>query len=385
MLFQHYGANDLRWYIDPATGIFVQDTGTYSAGDWRHFVLTADYGNNDFNLYVDGVLVDTDNTNVGSGPTVSEWSVGSGYAGGNQSNVAIGELGLLDSILTAEEVSALYQRNAPLVDYGAFDTPGIYILDGRFKIASSRTGNRIEIDADEIAGYNSAGTKQFYLQASTGKAYAGGGAVTLDAGGITITEGTGTTNSIEWDDSSGNKLSDLHTEWAGGASDDILTELRTTQNNVSARNTIVRLRAYSGSVNVDFEVNDNKTINATYVTDFILNDGTDNWLDFGSAQDCTLILGDHGGSYNFIVYDDSSNIMFLVDSDGEVKITGGLRVGSTGAATDDDIVCDGTIATNSGEEWNLGGTASGTITADTKIHVQIDGSWYTIAAEAGLV
>jgi len=43
---------------------------------------------------------------------------------------------------------------------------------------------RVEISGDEIAGYNSGNVKQFYLQASDGKAYAGAGAVVLDADGI---------------------------------------------------------------------------------------------------------------------------------------------------------------------------------------------------------
>jgi hypothetical protein len=46
--------------------------------------------------------------------------------------------------------------------------------------------NRIEIDANYVAGYNAANTLQFYLSAADGKAYAAGGGVILDASGITI-------------------------------------------------------------------------------------------------------------------------------------------------------------------------------------------------------
>jgi len=45
---------------------------------------------------------------------------------------------------------------------------------------------RIEIDNALIAGYSDATTKQFYLQATDGKAYAAGGKVILDAAGITM-------------------------------------------------------------------------------------------------------------------------------------------------------------------------------------------------------
>jgi len=44
----------------------------------------------------------------------------------------------------------------------------------------------IRFTATEVAGYSGGTTKQFYLQAADGKAVAGGGAVILDSGGITI-------------------------------------------------------------------------------------------------------------------------------------------------------------------------------------------------------
>ncbi len=52
-------------------------------------------------------------------------------------------------------------------------------------IRSVSGSNKIEINANEIAGYAGA-VKQFYIQASDGKAYAGGGSVVLDTNGITI-------------------------------------------------------------------------------------------------------------------------------------------------------------------------------------------------------
>jgi hypothetical protein len=47
-------------------------------------------------------------------------------------------------------------------------------------------GTRIEINGDYIAGYSDATTKQFYLSASDGKAYAGGGNVVISSAGINI-------------------------------------------------------------------------------------------------------------------------------------------------------------------------------------------------------
>jgi hypothetical protein len=52
--------------------------------------------------------------------------------------------------------------------------------------SGSSPSPRIEITGTLIAGYSDATTKQFYLQASDGKAYAGAGAVILDATGLKI-------------------------------------------------------------------------------------------------------------------------------------------------------------------------------------------------------
>jgi len=51
------------------------------------------------------------------------------------------------------------------------------------KFRTSDSFPRIEFDSNQIAGFASDGTKQFYIQSSDGKAYAGG--VVLDASGIT--------------------------------------------------------------------------------------------------------------------------------------------------------------------------------------------------------
>jgi hypothetical protein len=344
----------------------------FNRGEWKFLVGTFDYASGSYKFYVDGVLVDSA-TNAGSGAQAfNQAAIGSKYdTSSDQGNFRFAEVAVFDTILTAEEVAALYQRNAPLVDVGAFDTPGLYILDGRFRVMSSVTGSRIEMAPDEIAGYDDSNTKQFYLRSSDGKALAGGGDVWLDEDGVTITQGSGDVNSIKWETSGGDKLCTLNTFWNGGASDDIIAELRVTQDNVTAGKSMIRLRAYDGSTNVDFLVTDNGTVNATEVTDFILNDGSGNWLDFGNNQDCTIMLCDNIGNYEFQIQDSDGMDMFLVDSNGNGYFDG-------------DIEGDGVISTNSGEPWDLGGTASGTVTPDTKIHVKIDGSWYTLQAESGL-
>jgi hypothetical protein len=53
-------------------------------------------------------------------------------------------------------------------------------------VGGSETGTRTELTANGLRGYNGT-TLQFEVRASDGRAYAGGGAVVLDANGITIT------------------------------------------------------------------------------------------------------------------------------------------------------------------------------------------------------
>ena len=68
---------------------------------------------------------------------------------------------------------------------GNLDVVGTLTSNGKFVTAAS-PNPRIEITQTLIAGYSDATTKQFYLQASDGKAYFGGGACILDSEGLTI-------------------------------------------------------------------------------------------------------------------------------------------------------------------------------------------------------
>lgn len=67
------------------------------------------------------------------------------------------------------------------------ETPlsGDSIVTRRFSTADS-PNPRIVISGTQIAGYSNATVKEFYIQASTGKAYFGGGAGILDSNGISI-------------------------------------------------------------------------------------------------------------------------------------------------------------------------------------------------------
>jgi len=164
-----------------------------SAGDWHELALTWSASANELKLYVDGALV---RAGTWTAPSIASTTAYLGYVTAYGAG-PISQFATMGTVLTPEQVAALYHRNAPLADAGAFDTPGIYILDGRFRVASSTGDTRIEITPEEIAGYGGGG-KQFWLQASDGKAYAGAGNVWLDANGISIEALGSDISDIKW-------------------------------------------------------------------------------------------------------------------------------------------------------------------------------------------
>lgn len=70
-------------------------------------------------------------------------------------------------------------------------TAGNLVVTGTITTGKLVTGaagtNRIEVTSARISGINSSNVTQFYLRASDGKAYCGGGAVVLDSAGIKFT------------------------------------------------------------------------------------------------------------------------------------------------------------------------------------------------------
>jgi hypothetical protein len=172
---------------------------TFVAGEWLDIIFTLDFTSDSYKLYVNGVLEDTDTTACDP-IALQQWNLGSTYFATQQMGAGFCELGVFGRILDQHEISQLFQLQQPLVDSGSTEGPGIYILDGSFRIASSTSGTRIEITAAEIAGYDAAGTKQFYLQASDGLAYAGGGNVIMSSGGIVVKAPTSadTQREIRW-------------------------------------------------------------------------------------------------------------------------------------------------------------------------------------------
>ena len=205
------------------------------AGDWHHIVITTT--TNSVNLYIDGVLKSTDTSYAA--PAITSKTAYLGYVTASFGG-AIAEFASFSRVLTAEEVAALYTHGKPLADAGALTKPGVYILDGLFKLASSTTGLRTELTAAGLGVYDGAGLTSvgrvlvgmvdttgtvldetatdlgmfgydasdnlqvawYASGANAGKVMAGAGNVWLDADGIRLEALTGkfSAASIEWYD-----------------------------------------------------------------------------------------------------------------------------------------------------------------------------------------
>jgi hypothetical protein len=130
-------------YINGATRASV--AANFSAGDIIHLVATLDFTSDEYKLYVNGVLGDTDTTSLSAPSGLTDWVVGASYAQVQQAGYVISEFAVFDDILTEVEVNDLYELKQPLVDLGSSEVPGILLTD--------MSGNRIEITAYEIGVY----------------------------------------------------------------------------------------------------------------------------------------------------------------------------------------------------------------------------------------
>ena len=81
---------------------------TFSAGDWLDVVMTLDYSADIYRLYINGTLA-AQSTTALSGVAATEWRLGASYTGTTQSGITVAEYAVFDSILTPEQVAALYQ------------------------------------------------------------------------------------------------------------------------------------------------------------------------------------------------------------------------------------------------------------------------------------
>jgi hypothetical protein len=80
---------------------------TFDAGDWLDIVVTIDFENDAYVLYIDGAEEDTYASTL-SPPTLTEFNLGSGYTGATQGGFTIAEFDVFGEVLSAAEVSDLY-------------------------------------------------------------------------------------------------------------------------------------------------------------------------------------------------------------------------------------------------------------------------------------
>ncbi|MDY7078009.1 MAG: hypothetical protein SXV54_13925 [Chloroflexota bacterium] len=247
---------------------------TFVAGDEILLIVTLDYTNDDYNLYVNDELEGTYSASL-TAPTVTKWNIGSTQAATSQSGLVFSEVGVTKSVLTPYQAAAVWTIGTPLVDMGSTKSPGIYILDGLFKIASSVTGARIEVDADGIAGYDGTGTKQFYLQASDGKALCGGGDVILDDDGIILmTESASDLVRLTYnynDSGTIRKVGHLSGRYHSGQSVGYLMLRAQRVAGDPWTNGLLILEAVNTTDSVRLNINSNKTIDVTGSDKFIVN------------------------------------------------------------------------------------------------------------------
>jgi len=86
---------------------------TFSAGDDQDIIVTNDFNNDVFKLYVNGALADTETVILGA-PTLTAWMLGSDYAGANHANATIQEYTVFDIALTDSDVFDLYGSSMTL-------------------------------------------------------------------------------------------------------------------------------------------------------------------------------------------------------------------------------------------------------------------------------
>jgi hypothetical protein len=195
-----YDETDDKFSVYLAAGERLQSSvQTFAAGDWIDLVLTVDYTANDYRLYVNGELDGDDNTGLAP-PVLTSWTLGHATSNTNQAGATIAEYAVLDAVLTADEIAALYITNRPLVDAGAIDKPGIYLYDGKFVLASNTTGARTQIDATGIWAYDASSNAAFGLSLADGKSWGG---FTINKSDLVLGHNRAGSAAILWDQSEG--------------------------------------------------------------------------------------------------------------------------------------------------------------------------------------
>lgn len=92
------------------TTLLTSGAQTFSAGDWIEIVMTVDFAADDYRLYLDGALSDSDATAKDTPTVFSEWNIGTAFNSANDGGFAFAEVDVYDRVLTAAEITAMYNN-----------------------------------------------------------------------------------------------------------------------------------------------------------------------------------------------------------------------------------------------------------------------------------
>ena len=244
------------------------------------------------------------------------------------------------------------------------------------------TGYRIY--ADYLASYID-DVRQFYISAADGKAYAGAGAVLLDADGVAIAEGTGDTNSIRWVTAAPVTVGSLFMEQDAG---DHLVWLEARNVATNLDNAWVTIQAFP---HTDYGANPSQIQVISKAADYAgrILVKPENTLvmsvdkDFigllkpvqGAAGDFHIRLGDAAGAKAVLIQKSTAALAAGIGSNGNAWFAGELtayRIATDGANT------------NGSQFWEMGGRQpSGDFLMNGYIEVWINGSKWLIGCATG--
>lgn len=292
--------------------------------------------------------------------------------GGGESNAFITVDNIAAGTITTNEIAAntIEAGNMNVGTLSAIAANMGILTAGEIRIGAGTPGvdfTGIRVIPTYIGGYSN-DVLQVGIRASDGAFIAGAEKVRINADGMQLVEGANNRNKIMWrrvnlagaliGDIYMNIIGDTSSMWVHSYGWAGLIDTQVIMSAQAYEGTEARFVLYAIHAGI-------QGITGTNIQSFILNDGTFNTFDL-SDGDLEIRLGDAAGAKHFKVLDSAGAEKFAVDSDG-------------------DITTDTHIATNAANEWNLAGVNTGTITPDRKIAVEIDGQWYTLAAQLGLV
>lgn len=337
---------------------------TFSKGDELHVVFTLDFAADQYRVYVNGTMVLDDTTSL-SAPTIDgSWRVGGSSGGTAQGGWVFSEYAVMGVALTQEDVCRFYNLGIPLVDNGAMETPGIYILDGKFRVASSVSGVRSELTAPGLGVYGGSGVSSigrllvgildtsskalsesgdsagifgydasdvlqaawYGLGANAGKIFAAGGALKIDSEGITIAPGIAFDYGKSYKFSSDQGDFGLSGYKTGMNAHAMKLEIAPLSGNASIWMTSSVLTGSDALVKVAAEnAWDSDEVSLTLSRP---DSGASTCKLLNETGDVELQVGDAAGSNYVGVLDSAAALVGRIDSDGHARLLGGLGVGS---------------------------------------------------------